>query len=81
MKGDFTLKHVAQQQGLVVSRNNVDEEVMALQSAALQRGEKFKESEVLACRHSESNHTSMRRPDDEITSPFPPLNNDKTDHA
>ena len=46
MKGDFALKHIGQQQGLVVSRNDVDEEIMALQKGALQRGEKFKESEV-----------------------------------
>ncbi|KAL1526621.1 hypothetical protein AB1Y20_015325 [Prymnesium parvum] len=46
VKGDFALKHIAQQQGLVITRNRVDEEVMALQRGALQRGEKFKESEV-----------------------------------
>ena len=52
MKGDFALKHIGQQQGLVVSRNAVDEEIMALQKGALQRGEKFKESEVRPKVHS-----------------------------
>uniref|UniRef100_A0A7S3FFI3 Trigger factor C-terminal domain-containing protein n=1 Tax=Haptolina ericina TaxID=156174 RepID=A0A7S3FFI3_9EUKA len=46
VKGDFALKHICQEQGLVVSRDEIDEEVMTLQRGALQKGEKFKESEV-----------------------------------
>lgn len=46
IKGDFAIRAVAQQQGLSVSRDRVDDEVMTLQKTALQRGEKFKESEV-----------------------------------
>jgi FKBP-type peptidyl-prolyl cis-trans isomerase (trigger factor) len=46
IKSDFAIKTVSQQQGLMVSRDEVDEEIMTLQAQALQRGEKFKESEV-----------------------------------
>jgi trigger factor len=46
IKSDFAVKTVGQQQGLVVSRDKVDEEIMTLQAQSLQRGEKFKESEV-----------------------------------
>jgi len=46
IKGDFAIRAVGQQQGLVVDRNQVDDEVMTLQAQALQRGEKFKESET-----------------------------------
>ena len=46
IKTDFALKTVGEQQGLVVSRDEVDDEIMTLQAQALQRGEKFKESEV-----------------------------------
>lgn len=46
LKSDFAIKTVSQQQGLMVSRDEVDEEMMTLQAQSLQRGEKFKESEV-----------------------------------
>merc|ERR1719453_281041 len=46
IKSDFAIKTVSQQQGLMVSRDEVDEELMTLQAQSLQRGEKFKESEV-----------------------------------
>merc|ERR1719238_2013485 len=46
IKSDFAIKTVSQQQGLLVSRDEVDEEMMTLQAQSLQRGEKFKESEV-----------------------------------
>merc|ERR1719453_2173344 len=46
LKSDFAIKTVSQQQGLMVSRDEVDEELMTLQAQSLQRGEKFKESEV-----------------------------------
>ena len=46
IKADFAIKAVATQQGLVVSQDKVDDEVMTLQAQTLQRGEKFRESEV-----------------------------------
>lgn len=46
VKGDFAIRHIMQQQSLVVDRARVDEEVMTLQAQAMQRGEKFKESET-----------------------------------
>ena len=46
IKGNFAIKHVGIQQGLTVPQNEVDDEVMTLQAQAVQRGEKFKESEV-----------------------------------
>jgi len=46
IKGNFAIKAVGQDQGLSVSRNEVDDEVMTLQAQAMQRGEKFKEAEV-----------------------------------
>jgi FKBP-type peptidyl-prolyl cis-trans isomerase (trigger factor) len=46
LKSDFAIKTIGQQQGLVVSRDEVDQEIMTLQAQSLQRGEKFKESEV-----------------------------------
>jgi len=46
IKGDLALKAVSQQQGLSVPEDQVDDEVMTLQAQALQRGEKFKESDV-----------------------------------
>jgi trigger factor len=46
LKGNLAIKAVGTAQGLVVPRNEVDDEVMTLQAQALQRGEKFKESEV-----------------------------------
>jgi len=46
IKGDFAIKTVSMQQGLVVPQDKVDDEIMTLQAQALQRGEKFKESEV-----------------------------------
>ena len=46
IKGDFAVNTVGQQQGLTVPRDRVDDECMTLQAQALQRGEKFKESEV-----------------------------------
>ena len=46
IKGDLAIKAVGTAQGLSVSQNEVDDEVMTLQAQALQRGEKFKESET-----------------------------------
>lgn len=46
IKGNLAVKAVGAAQGLVVPQNEVDDEVMTLQAQALQRGEKFKESEV-----------------------------------
>ena len=46
IKGEFALKTVATQQSLLVPDDQVDDEVMTLQAQSLQRGEKFKESEV-----------------------------------
>jgi FKBP-type peptidyl-prolyl cis-trans isomerase (trigger factor) len=46
IKGDLAVKAVMAQQGLSVPRDQVDEEVMTLQAQAVQRREKFKESEV-----------------------------------
>ena len=46
IKGSFAIKGVAMQQGLSVAQNEVDDEVMTLQAQAVQRGEKFKESET-----------------------------------
>ena len=46
IKGDFAIKTVGMQQGLAVDQNAVDDELMTLQAQAVQRGEKFKESEV-----------------------------------
>jgi len=46
IKGDFAIKAISQQQGLVVPQDQVDDEIMTLQAQALQRGEKFKESET-----------------------------------
>merc|ERR1719163_938998 len=46
IKSYFAIKTIGQQQGLMVSRDEVDEEIMTLQAQSLQRGEKFKESEV-----------------------------------
>jgi len=46
LKGQFAIKAVGAAQGLTVPQNEVDDEVMTLQAQALQRGEKFKESEV-----------------------------------
>jgi len=46
LKGNFAIKAVGMQQGLSVSQNEIDDEVMTLQAQALQRKEKFKESEV-----------------------------------
>ena len=46
IKADFAIKTVGQQQNLVVSQDKVDDEIMTLQAQSLQRGEKFKESEV-----------------------------------
>eukprot|EP00967_Tisochrysis_lutea_P073365 scaffold98222_cov28-Tisochrysis_lutea.AAC.1 len=46
VKADFALKTIGQQQGLTVSRDDVDDEVITIQAQMLQRGEKFKESEV-----------------------------------
>ena len=43
---DFCLKEVARQQSLKVETAQVDDEIMTLQAQAMQRGEKFKESEV-----------------------------------
>jgi trigger factor len=43
---DFCLKEVASQQSLKVETAQVDDEIMTLQAQAMQRGEKFKESEV-----------------------------------
>ena len=48
IKGDFALKELGRQQNLVVSEDEVEEEMMTLQAQALQRGEKFKPSEVKA---------------------------------
>ena len=46
IKGDFALKELGRQQNLVVSEDEVEDEMMTLQAQALQRGEKFKPSEV-----------------------------------
>ena len=46
MATDFCLKEVARQQSLKVETAQVDDEIMTLQAQAMQRGEKFKESEV-----------------------------------
>jgi len=46
VKADFALGAISQREGLEVKRDDVDDEVMTLQAQALQRGEKFKESEV-----------------------------------
>ena len=46
IKTDFAIKTVGQQQGLTVPQSEIDDEVMTIQAQTLQRGEKFKESEV-----------------------------------
>ena len=46
IKGNLALRAVGAAQGLSVPQNEVDDEVMMLQAQSLQRGEKFKESEV-----------------------------------
>ena len=46
IKGNLAMKAVGTAQGLSVPRSEIDDEVMLLQAQALQRGEKFKESEV-----------------------------------
>mmetsp|Transcript_142104 Transcript_142104/g.250603 ORF Transcript_142104/g.250603 Transcript_142104/m.250603 type:complete len:572 (-) Transcript_142104:113-1828(-) len=46
LKGNMAIDAIADQQGLKVDRNKVDEEIMALQAAAVQKKQKFKESEV-----------------------------------
>uniref|UniRef100_A0A7S3T6W3 peptidylprolyl isomerase n=1 Tax=Emiliania huxleyi TaxID=2903 RepID=A0A7S3T6W3_EMIHU len=46
VKADFSLKEVARQQGLSVSRDAVEDELVSMQAQAMQRGEKFKESEA-----------------------------------
>lgn len=46
VKVDFSLKEIGRQQGLKVSRDDVDDEVMTQQAQAVQRREKFKESDV-----------------------------------
>ena len=46
IKGNFAIQAVGQQQGLTVPQDEVDDEVMTQQAQAVQRGEKFKESEV-----------------------------------
>jgi len=46
IKGNLALKTVATAQGLSVAQGEVDDEVMTLQAQALQRKEKFRESEV-----------------------------------
>jgi len=46
IKADFAIKEVGRQQRLVLERSRVDDEIVALQAQALQRREKFKESEV-----------------------------------
>jgi len=46
VKADLAIQKIAEQQGLKVKPDDVDDEVMTLQRSALQRGEKFKESEV-----------------------------------
>lgn len=46
IKGDLALKEVGRQQGLAISEKEIDDEMMTLQAQAVQRGEKFKPSEV-----------------------------------
>jgi len=46
IKGNFAIQAVGAQQGLTVAQDEVDDEVMTQQAQAVQRGEKFKESEV-----------------------------------
>jgi hypothetical protein len=46
VKSDLALKEVGIKEGLVVPQAEVDDQVMTLQAQTLQRGEKFKESEV-----------------------------------
>ena len=46
IKGNIAVRGVGQQQGLAVSQSEVDDEVMTIQAQTLQRGEKFRESEV-----------------------------------
>ncbi len=46
VKADFSLKEICRQQGLSVPLDLIDDEVMTLQAQAVQRGEKFKESET-----------------------------------
>jgi FKBP-type peptidyl-prolyl cis-trans isomerase (trigger factor) len=46
IKADFALKAVAMQQGLAVPEEQVEDELMTLQAQAVQRGEKFKPSQV-----------------------------------
>jgi len=46
IKGDLALKEVGRQQGLEVTEEQIEDEMMTLQAQAVQRGEKFKPSEV-----------------------------------
>lgn len=46
IKGNLAIQAVGAAQGLSVPQNELDDEVMMMQAQALQRGEKFKESEA-----------------------------------
>lgn len=46
IKADLALRAVGQQQALSVPQSEVDDEVLVLQAQAMQRGERFKESEA-----------------------------------
>ena len=52
IKGNLAIQAVGAAQGLSVPQNELDDEVMMMQAQALQRGEKFKESEVRGRTHS-----------------------------